>query len=200
MSASGDETRNRIQNRALNLFKERGYNNVTIDDICTSLEITRGTFYYHFSNKENLFDLLYNEPFAFDINAMAKVFNTDNCWEKYMVLHERGFEWIVSTGHEFLSTLIRLALEKKHKHFFPAMSRAYDEITAGIIDMGQEQNHFLAKGSPITLSHIARDIVIGIMQDWCCSDGDFDIIESAKLALSTLFQVREDMLEYGHRI
>lgn len=44
MAVNGDETRDRVQKCALRLFRSKGYDNVTIDDICAAAEITRSAF------------------------------------------------------------------------------------------------------------------------------------------------------------
>ena len=35
-------------------FKEKGFDNVTVEDICSAVGVTVGAFYYHFKCKEDL--------------------------------------------------------------------------------------------------------------------------------------------------
>ena len=49
------ETRNRIVECARRLFNRRGFAEVSIDEIMASAGLTRGGFYNHFENKEELF-------------------------------------------------------------------------------------------------------------------------------------------------
>lgn len=49
------ETRARIVECARILFNRHGYDNVTIDMVMQAAELTRGGFYHHFRNKEELF-------------------------------------------------------------------------------------------------------------------------------------------------
>jgi DNA-binding transcriptional regulator YbjK len=62
------ETKNRILDIAHQKFKEKGFNNVTIEDIAESAEISVGSLYYHFKNKYEILiewhsclDELYNK-------------------------------------------------------------------------------------------------------------------------------------------
>ena len=48
------KTQERIRECALSLFKEKGYDNVTVVQICEAAGITKRTFYYHFDSKEQL--------------------------------------------------------------------------------------------------------------------------------------------------
>ena len=47
-------TREEISDTAVKLFLDKGYNNVTIQDICNELNITKPTLYKYISNKEDL--------------------------------------------------------------------------------------------------------------------------------------------------
>jgi TetR/AcrR family transcriptional regulator, transcriptional repressor for nem operon len=53
--AHKQQTRARIVESARILFNRHGYENVTIDMVMESAELTRGGFYNHFTNKEELF-------------------------------------------------------------------------------------------------------------------------------------------------
>lgn len=55
----GDLTRNRLRNRALQLFAERGFSNISIRELARHLGITPGAFYHHCNSKEELlFELI----------------------------------------------------------------------------------------------------------------------------------------------
>ncbi len=47
-------TRADIYNAAMNLFLRRGFDSVTIEDICDSADVARATFFLHFPAKEAL--------------------------------------------------------------------------------------------------------------------------------------------------
>jgi len=47
-------TRRNILERAFELIYERGYQNTSIDDILATTRVTKGAFYYHFQNKDEM--------------------------------------------------------------------------------------------------------------------------------------------------
>jgi len=51
-------TKERILEVSLELFSQRGYSAVSIRDICKSVGIKESSVYYHFENKQNIFDVL----------------------------------------------------------------------------------------------------------------------------------------------
>ncbi|MCK2217231.1 TetR/AcrR family transcriptional regulator [Actinomadura sp. ATCC 31491] len=52
MAGRRTDTRERIQQVALELFAERGYDKTTLQEVAERLEITRPALYYHFRTKE----------------------------------------------------------------------------------------------------------------------------------------------------
>jgi AcrR family transcriptional regulator len=48
------KTQETIQRKALQIFKERGYENTTIDQIAEAAEISRGTFFHYFPTKADI--------------------------------------------------------------------------------------------------------------------------------------------------
>lgn len=55
------ETRARLIGAAFRVFAEKGYGQVTIEDVCEAAGYTRGAFYSQFDSLEELFFLLYDE-------------------------------------------------------------------------------------------------------------------------------------------
>jgi AcrR family transcriptional regulator len=60
MTSRKDLTRARLQAAALGLFEERGYRNVTVEDIATAAGVSHMTFFRHFPTKERA---LMDDPF-----------------------------------------------------------------------------------------------------------------------------------------
>jgi AcrR family transcriptional regulator len=55
------ETRARLIEAAFQVFAEKGFGHVRIEDVCAAAGYTRGAFYSQFESLEELFFLLYNE-------------------------------------------------------------------------------------------------------------------------------------------
>jgi TetR/AcrR family transcriptional regulator, transcriptional repressor for nem operon len=52
--SKGEKTRRRIVGHATLIMYEKGYARTTIDDVIASAGVTKGSFYFHFSSKEEL--------------------------------------------------------------------------------------------------------------------------------------------------
>lgn len=58
MNSSGHNTKDKILDVALNMFSTRGYSSVSIRDISRAVGIKESSIYYHFTNKQSIFDEL----------------------------------------------------------------------------------------------------------------------------------------------
>ena len=56
-----DAKRRHILDTAAKVFAERGYHGTTVRDVLGEAGISTGSFYFYFSNKEELFETLYDE-------------------------------------------------------------------------------------------------------------------------------------------
>ncbi|MDE6232211.1 MAG: TetR/AcrR family transcriptional regulator, partial [Lachnospiraceae bacterium] len=48
------DTKNKIFETAVALIKSKGYNNVTISEICQTARLAKGSFYVHYKSKEDI--------------------------------------------------------------------------------------------------------------------------------------------------
>lgn len=55
MQARSEETKARIEQAAMRLFAEKGYNPTGVAEICQLAEVSKGAFYHHFPSKQDLF-------------------------------------------------------------------------------------------------------------------------------------------------
>lgn len=103
---------------ASQMFTIHGYEDTSISEICKSCNISKGKFYYYFSDKEDLFTAccthaysLVNEIFnlfTFDYNATLKnnLLNLFRCYQKVFSEHE-FLLYIIYTIHSSQQTTIK---------------------------------------------------------------------------------------------
>ena len=68
-------TRKEILDVSLELFSKKGYSAVSIRDICKYVEIKESSVYYHFENKQSIFDELLNKFAEIAKGMMAQLEN-----------------------------------------------------------------------------------------------------------------------------
>ena len=56
-----NKTKRRIFNTAVQIFAEKGYDNASVEEITAIAGVAKGSLYYHFAKKEDIFDMLLEE-------------------------------------------------------------------------------------------------------------------------------------------
>ncbi|GIO07179.1 TetR family transcriptional regulator [Brevibacillus reuszeri] len=59
----GEKTKLHIAEKATELFSQKGYSATSIEDICQATGASKGSLYYHFKNKEQLFLFLLEKQY-----------------------------------------------------------------------------------------------------------------------------------------
>lgn len=81
--ATMNKTKRRIFTTAIKLFAEKGFDNAGIEEITAVAGVAKGSLYYHFETKEELFDLLLEEGLKLLKNSIEIKFrNCNNALDK----------------------------------------------------------------------------------------------------------------------
>lgn len=78
-----NKTKRKIFETSLKLFSEKGYDATSIEEITATVGVAKGTLYYHFSSKEEIFNFLVEEGMKLLINSIEiKIAKCDNVLDK----------------------------------------------------------------------------------------------------------------------
>ena len=78
-----NKTKRKIFETSLKLFSEKGYDATSIEEITATVGVAKGTLYYHFSSKEEIFNFLIDEGMKLLINSIEiKISKCDNTLDK----------------------------------------------------------------------------------------------------------------------
>ena len=78
-----NKTKRKIFETSLKLFSEKGYDATSIEEITATVGVAKGTLYYHFSSKEEIFNFLIEEGMKLLINSIEiKTSKCDNVLDK----------------------------------------------------------------------------------------------------------------------
>jgi AcrR family transcriptional regulator len=122
-----------LREALLSLAKERGWDEVTVQDVCERADVGRSTFYLHFADKEELlvsgFDDLRKE-----MRERAAARGGPMGFTLALLEHTTQYEWVLRalTGtrtaqvvqHEFMNVVIDLIEEDLAQHVPPGELRA----------------------------------------------------------------------------
>lgn len=74
MRSSSIQTKESLLDKSLELFLLQGYSKTTQEDIVNALNLTRGAFYWHFNDKEDLLSCLLNREMSFISSLIVDAF------------------------------------------------------------------------------------------------------------------------------
>lgn len=177
------ETKNRIFETAVALIKEKGYDNVTVSEICKTAGLAKGSFYVHYQSKEDIIRESYYADMGRYISSRYAAFSAENpgCPAAERIIYFLGLEMEFAeyAGHEFTCRAYALNLSAclpgpsehfQKRHFSKIL---YEEIQASTAE--------LASGfSCEDVFYYLESVVRGMMATWCFSNHSFDIAEQGK--------------------
>lgn len=167
------ETRGRIFRAAKTILQKKGYDQLSIKNICEEAGVSNGSFYHHFKTKDDLLSYYIEEQPS--INPDLLDLPSDAQEAKIAIIHVylNYAEYCKELGVEFMSNYYT----PKNQALNPSIrtERPYPIITI---------ENYLSKAinaniitPSIPLDQICTDIrmlVIGNVFEWCLHEGDTD--------------------------
>lgn len=78
-----NRTKRKIFETSMKLFAEKGYDATSVEEITSVVGVAKGTLYYHFSSKEEIFNFLVDEGMKLLQNSITiKISQKDNSIDK----------------------------------------------------------------------------------------------------------------------
>jgi AcrR family transcriptional regulator len=143
-----EERRRQIMEAALACFVRKGYHKTTMDDIVAECGLSKGTLYWYFENKDDLFVSLIKSYF-FDVRQ-----GTDAVLQQYPTASGKlrglaqAFVEFFKVGGEYFSVLfefwLQSALRDELNQFMSTALSQYRQVVAGVIAEGIQSGEFKA--------------------------------------------------------
>lgn len=173
------ESRQKIINAAVELISRNGADCITVRNVCEASELSIGTFYHYFKDKDDLMMVFLREPSFIDLELKTPLDNiADRVSELYMRLINRYMELGINFMRSFYTTgnsSLSAYMCEQDGCFLSGtvMERSERELTAAF------QTGIIKKNADIHM--ICQDIctiVKGCVFEWCLNDGKIDIKQS----------------------
>ena len=175
----------KILRTAYDLFQKKGYDNVSIGEICASVGITKPTFYHYIHSKDDLLTSFYqelNETLPEKIQEEAST--GSNYFEQIKNVFDAIYSQSIEFGPELYSQLFISNL-KEDKGTFDATDNLTREMTA-LFKKAQESGQIKHRGDPGALYLICSKLCFGYGVTWCLDNGKGDLLEEFHHALEVL--------------
>ncbi len=169
-----NKLRGLIFENAIQLFKERGFDEVTIDDIVGQLEISQATFFNYFPSKDAILHQAAEDTVGRYRDMLEQEVGSDiPTAEKIRRLLEamgRGLE----TDKRFYRTLFTRSV----LHFGNVRAeRVLSDLSAALMREGQRRGEIGAEYDPRELSDIFIGTYYAIIMRWLHGNDDQSLVE-----------------------
>ena len=177
-----------IAHSAIELFKARGYKNVSVNEICEHCGVSRSVFYSVFNGKRAILDYVVAKPRHTDDESFIKFANAENDFERIWQLFERFITIALEFGPELTSTLFIMQFESPQG--IREAVHALDDLFATLAKNCAKSGIIETEEPPELLSHIATDLIIHELYVWCSQNGNFSLRERARQYAEVAYHVK----------
>ncbi|OOM15806.1 TetR/AcrR family transcriptional regulator [Clostridium saccharobutylicum] len=178
-------TKNKVFETAIELIRTKGYDNVTISEICEKAGVAKGTFYVHYKSKEDIIkESYYSDMSEFVLKNYKRLISQDNNMsikdkiEKFLISE---FEFTNYVGFEMTCrayiTNLTECISKETKHF---EKRDFTKELKDLISEGIDQKAFDTNQTSEEIFLYLESFVRGVMASWCFSNSEFDIVKDGE--------------------
>ncbi len=181
-----EETRTRIFKAATRLFRDRGFEATTVDDITEKADVAKGTFFNYFPKKEAVLAYL-SEQRLEEAEANAASILSCDCPTREKVLQVYGYAASAYAEDRELSRYVIIELMKRAFEPGQAASERWRNLLVRIIRQGQESGELRLDVDPVRAESLLGSLYIATVYMWvCCIEGQFDLQEelTARLTLA----------------
>src|SRR3712207_5045492 len=168
-------TKKKIYDIATQLMKKKGYDNVTIQEICKNAGVSVGTFYHYFESKNEIFTELYKIADDFFYDTIKERLFSENTIDKIIEYFNYYAEYNEKMGIDMMKQLYN-----SNNKMFITKGRHMQIILDTIIKDGQEKNEIKNNMTPQQITRFIFVLMRGVVYDWCLHDGEYNLKEEMR--------------------
>ncbi|ADO78167.1 TetR/AcrR family transcriptional regulator [Halanaerobium praevalens] len=180
-------TKNKIFETATDLIEKKGYNQVTIREICKKAGVAKGTFYHYFSAKEDLIIETYKRIDQYYDEIIEKGFSCDNTIQQIIEIVAHKAVYVQKCKIDKVKEVYKAQMEVGN-NFFTSKDRSSYKILYNIIQKAQANNEFIKTKTAAEITTFIWIIVRGIIYDWCVNNGSYDLETFLKKYIKDILQ------------
>ena len=178
------ETKARIFQAAKHILQKKGYDQLSIKNICEEAGVSNGSFYHHFKTKDDLLSYYIEEQPSINPDLLDLPENTKETKDTIIQVYLNYVHYCEELGVEFMAnyytpknqSLNPLIRTERPYPIITVQNYLKKAIDAGII-------HPILDLDDITTD--IRMIVIGNVFEWCLKSGNADFEGNMKRSLET---------------
>lgn len=189
------ETKDRIFRAAKTILRKKGYEGLSIKNICEEAGVSNGSFYHHFKTKDDLLSYYIEEQPSINPDYLDLPSNAEEAKVTIIHVYLNYVHYCQELGLEFVSNYYT----PKNQSLNPDIrtERPYPIVTVqNYLQKAMDAGVIQLKYPLEQVTSDIRMIVIGNVFEWCLKDGKADFEGNMRRLLTTyldgLFQKKGD--------
>ena len=172
---------------AIKLFREKGFDAVSVNDISQEAGIARSSFYRVFSNKKEIIRYVLENTPSRSIVGIGDIVSAENDFERMWRIGDRYICIVLEFGPKLIGTLLRMELagELDTLSWVHSVDDWFIRLTRNAQQAGIVRN----MAPPEILGPMGVDAVYKVTYDWCSRNGNLPIRELARRNVEILYDL-----------
>lgn len=172
-----EETRRRIFEAAMDLFRTRGFEATTVDDITERADVARGTFFNYFPRKESVLLYLTERQYELALERAELLEKTSRKSARRKLLEVLGVVSDELVADRALAGVAMQLQTQKAMHARNETAIQWQQLTEGLVRQCIEEGEFRRNLDVARTANVLRGVKILTMFMWSVCDGDvsFDL-------------------------
>lgn len=185
MLKDAHSTKLKIFESARNLALDKGFDELTIRDICRDAQISIGAFYHHFSSKEEMI----NESFLmydYDLDTRLSLYDLSAPLTSLKNLLLDQVSFVSSFPHKLVAEYYRSILSSISKGAVNE-DRTYYKAVDHFVELAMESKELSSDYTKEYLTDYFIKFIRGNLIHWCLNPDKMDILNQTSDELDKLF-------------
>ncbi|EEO26900.1 TetR family transcriptional regulator [Oxalobacter paraformigenes] len=191
------DTRDRILDAAEDVFNNRGYSSTTLNEIAEAAGVTRGAIYWHFKNKDDLFEAMCSrvrEPLKEMVRKTADK-DTEDPIDQLSKTHESIMREVIGNSHyrKVLNILFHKCEFTKDTDQIVIQQKEWNTYSKNLIQTilvnAQKKKQLPPDLDIVLASNLLSFVFKGLLADWLFMPDSFDLIENARKVNNAIFEL-----------
>lgn len=175
-------TKEKIFRAAKNILKKKGYEELSIKNICEEAGVSNGSFYHHFKTKDDLLSYYIEEQPSVNPDVLELPENAEEAKEAIIRVYLNYVAYCEELGVEFMAGYY----DTKNQALNVAIrtERPYPIVTVqNYVERAAEAGKIRMEGEIEGFTTDIRMIVIGNVFEWCLRNGEVDFAGNMRRSL-----------------
>jgi len=186
--AQAEKTKHNIYVTARKLIAEKGFDNITIDEICRNAGISKGLYYHYYKSKDDIIIEGYSECDEYFETHVRKLLSKENYIDRIVEFIDYQVLYADNLGIDVIIQAYKSQIQHGND-FFVSDGRTLPVILKEIITEGQNKGDIRTDLRADYIENYILKFSRGLIYDWCLHDGKYNIKESAHEAVCRLVEL-----------